>query len=159
MLGNEDVEDVITLPSANLEWTIMCAECNELSANFSCQGVFYCEGCWKTAAEAGRVQEDSKSVLGLCIECGYQIGTRHCNDCDDDYCDSCYASKHRRGRRMHHTWEPLVEMCTLCRPELTAVAARAVLAASMASTHRDRERARHDARRCCYTPYARQQSI
>ena len=126
MLGNEDVEDVITLPSANLEWTIMCAECNELSANFSSQGVFYCEGCWKTAAEAGRVQEDSKSVLGLCIECGYQIGTRHCNDCDDDYCDSCYASKHRRGRRMHHTWEPLVEMCTLCRPELTAVAARAV---------------------------------
>ena len=126
MLGDDDVEDVITLPSANLEWTVFCEQCNELSANFYSDGAFFCESCWNQASEANEVDQKPKAVLSLCIECGYQIGTRHCNECDDDYCDSCYASKHRRGRRMHHTWDALVEMCPLCRPKLTAVAARVV---------------------------------
>eukprot|EP00730_Choanoeca_flexa_P015459 TRINITY_DN7102_c0_g1_i2.p1 TRINITY_DN7102_c0_g1~~TRINITY_DN7102_c0_g1_i2.p1 ORF type:complete len:925 (+),score=196.84 TRINITY_DN7102_c0_g1_i2:56-2830(+) len=48
---------------------------------------------------------------GACIECEERAATRICDQCQDEYCDACFASLHRRGKRKEHTYtakEPVV---------------------------------------------------
>lgn len=129
LLGDKDVDDTIVLPDRNLEWTVLCGKCNILSANFSCNALsthfgcpsFFCESC----LQGEKIFEEvEKAKIQLCVECGYQIASRRCEQCSDDYCDSCFASKHRRGRLMHHSWLPHVQMCEYCYPAVTATSAR-----------------------------------
>ena len=49
-----------------------------------------------------------------CIECGYQVSSRLCNQCGDHFCDSCFYVKHRHGRMRLHTWEEIIPMCDVC---------------------------------------------
>ena len=39
---------------------------------------------------------------------------KHCKQCGDNFCVSCFAYLHRKGRLRRHTFEPLVAMCHDC---------------------------------------------
>ena len=70
--------------------------------------------------------EDSVAAPGACIECEGRwaswmilyIKTKpnlvdqpaqlHCTSCEDDYCQVCYDSQHRKGNRKRHATTPLV---------------------------------------------------
>ncbi|EGG15843.1 hypothetical protein DFA_09512 [Cavenderia fasciculata] len=47
------------------------------------------------------IEED---VKGMCIECTDQPATIHCDQCNDDLCEVCGYSLHRRGGRKNHTF-------------------------------------------------------
>lgn len=126
LLGTEDVDDTITLPSQGLEWTVLCGKCTHLSANVYCNANFFCDECFEKKEDSGEMKGMERARLDMCIECGYQIATRRCEQCNDDYCDSCFASKHRRGRLMHHSWKGHVKMCEYCHPTVTATSVRIV---------------------------------
>ena len=50
-----------------------------------------------------REQKELLLVEGNCIECGDQPSIVHCEQCDDDYCQVCFAHQHRKGNRTSHT--------------------------------------------------------
>ena len=52
--------------------------------------------------------------MNICIECKYQIASRICNQCGDDFCDSCYYSRHKLGRMRQHTFTKLIPFCQWC---------------------------------------------
>ncbi|KZT42998.1 hypothetical protein SISSUDRAFT_1040890 [Sistotremastrum suecicum HHB10207 ss-3] len=44
---------------------------------------------------------------GFCVECEDQPAEIRCNTCEDDYCEVCYTSQHRKGNRKRHANTPL----------------------------------------------------
>ena len=39
---------------------------------------------------------------GICIECEDQLATVKCVNCEENYCNICYTSLHRKGSRVNH---------------------------------------------------------
>ena len=50
----------------------------------------------------------------VCVQCEFQVGTRHCFTCRDDYCDSCFEDQHAKGMLQRHDFKRLVQFCTKC---------------------------------------------
>jgi len=50
----------------------------------------------------------SKAVI-YCIECGDQPSDLFYQQCKDYYCEVCFQSLHRRGKRFRHQWKDLKE--------------------------------------------------
>jgi hypothetical protein len=44
------------------------------------------------------------SKASLCSECEYLVATRHCDQCAELYCFSCYQNSHRKGTKASHTY-------------------------------------------------------
>ena len=64
----------------------------------------------------GSDDDDDDDVT--CVECEKVEATRKCVDCDDQYCESCYAHTHATGSRVNHTWEPMGTLkCMECEEE------------------------------------------
>lgn len=56
--------------------------------------------------------ENEETVVGedgdiLCVECEEIEASRHCEQCEDNFCDDCFDEKHAGGKRKHHTWKPM----------------------------------------------------
>lgn len=50
---------------------------------------------------------EAKTITGMCVECGDQPADRFCEQCQDDYCEVCFAAQHKRGMRKKHTVKSL----------------------------------------------------
>mmetsp|Transcript_20794 Transcript_20794/g.29896 ORF Transcript_20794/g.29896 Transcript_20794/m.29896 type:complete len:1152 (-) Transcript_20794:76-3531(-) len=53
------------------------------------------------------IEQDLKKALkarAFCVECEVKVATKRCTDCKDQYCDECFASLHRKGKRKGHGW-------------------------------------------------------
>lgn len=62
-----------------------------------------------TAAEGWDEESvDRPSTEGYCVECEDQPAQIRCDDCQDDYCEVCFAAQHRKGTRRKHISKPLV---------------------------------------------------
>lgn len=59
----------------------------------------------------------------LCVDCEWQLASRRCTECQDAFCDTCFAAAHRSTSRSH-AWTPLVAPCADCGCRAAAVAAR-----------------------------------
>lgn len=60
--------------------------------------------------EALSKAEHDGNVLGedgdiMCVECEAIEASRHCDQCEDNYCDQCYEDLHSAGKRKEHTWQ------------------------------------------------------
>ncbi|CAB1111933.1 unnamed protein product [Ectocarpus sp. CCAP 1310/34] len=59
-------------------------------------------------------------MVPMCHECAeevatdFQVAVKHCQQCGDNFCVSCFAYLHRKGRIRRHTFEPLVGICHDC---------------------------------------------
>lgn len=49
------------------------------------------------------------SSQGMCSECGDQVSSLACEQCEDDFCDVCFKAMHRKGARKVHTTKRLRE--------------------------------------------------
>ncbi|KAL0490091.1 hypothetical protein AKO1_006746 [Acrasis kona] len=61
-------------------------------------------------SEDDAISENFKTVqqsLGLCIECGDQPASLHCEQCADDFCEVCFQAIHKKGGRKTHVTKPL----------------------------------------------------
>eukprot|EP00026_Physarum_polycephalum_P003687 Phypoly_transcript_03700.p1 GENE.Phypoly_transcript_03700~~Phypoly_transcript_03700.p1 ORF type:complete len:686 (+),score=119.73 Phypoly_transcript_03700:176-2233(+) len=47
------------------------------------------------------------SSQGMCAECGDQVSSVACDQCEDEFCDLCYKAMHRKGARKQHTHKRL----------------------------------------------------
>ncbi|KAL4081405.1 hypothetical protein V8B97DRAFT_1863025 [Scleroderma yunnanense] len=64
-----------------------------------------------TAAEGWDEESVNRPTMeGYCIECEDQPAQLHCDGCQDDYCEVCFAAQHRKGTRRKHIAKPLVAM-------------------------------------------------
>lgn len=77
---------------------------------------------------------------GFCVECEERECTKYCVECDDFYCDMCFISQHRKGKRAVHTAKSREEGLRLVgattatpAPEATAEPAPTPASASAAS--------------------------
>ncbi|KAI6034887.1 hypothetical protein F5J12DRAFT_710596 [Pisolithus orientalis] len=62
-----------------------------------------------TAAEGWDEETvDRPTTEGYCVECEDQPAQIRCDDCQDDYCEVCFAAQHRKGTRRKHITKPLV---------------------------------------------------
>ncbi|KAI6135203.1 hypothetical protein EDD17DRAFT_46258 [Pisolithus thermaeus] len=62
-----------------------------------------------TAAEGWDEESvDRPNTEGYCVECEDQPAQVRCDDCQDDYCEVCFAAQHRKGTRRKHISKPLV---------------------------------------------------
>ncbi|CCM00435.1 uncharacterized protein FIBRA_02467 [Fibroporia radiculosa] len=63
----------------------------------------------KDALEGSCDEESHGSIAaqGFCIECEDQPAQLHCDTCQDDYCEVCFAAQHRKGSRKRHATKPL----------------------------------------------------
>ncbi|KAJ3214107.1 hypothetical protein HDU67_002063 [Dinochytrium kinnereticum] len=55
-------------------------------------------------------EDESKeggAAAGFCVECEDTPATVNCNQCQDDFCEVCYISQHRKGSRKRHTTKRL----------------------------------------------------
>lgn len=50
---------------------------------------------------------DDEIPDNMCVECGDQPKTLFCEQCQDDYCDMCFQSQHRKGNRKKHNTKKL----------------------------------------------------
>lgn len=50
---------------------------------------------------------DGPNTAGYCVECEDQPAQIRCDDCQDDYCEVCFAAQHRKGTRRKHVSKPL----------------------------------------------------
>ncbi|KAI6152393.1 hypothetical protein BKA82DRAFT_4328340 [Pisolithus tinctorius] len=61
-----------------------------------------------TAAEGWDEETvDRPTTEGYCVECEDQPAQIRCDDCQDDYCEVCFAAQHRKGTRRKHITKPL----------------------------------------------------
>ncbi|KAI6040452.1 hypothetical protein EDC04DRAFT_2996863 [Pisolithus marmoratus] len=61
-----------------------------------------------TAAEGWDEESVNKPTSeGYCVECEDQPAEVRCDDCQDDYCEVCFAAQHRKGTRKKHVSKPL----------------------------------------------------
>ena len=58
-----------------------------------------------TLANEDTVVDEDGDIL--CVECEDVEASRHCEQCEDNFCDECYDEKHGGGKRQHHTWKPM----------------------------------------------------
>ncbi|KAG9317802.1 hypothetical protein JVU11DRAFT_2025 [Chiua virens] len=61
-----------------------------------------------TAAEGWDEESaDRPTAEGLCVECEDQPAQFSCKECEDEYCEVCFAAQHRKGTRKKHTGTPI----------------------------------------------------
>lgn len=56
-----------------------------------------------TAADASNDDGDDQ----VCVECEEEDARRHCQQCEDVYCDACFEKLHRSRKRETHAWTPM----------------------------------------------------
>jgi hypothetical protein len=54
-------------------------------------------------------QSEEAPMKGLCIECGDQPISLHCEQCADDYCEVCFQALHKRGNRKNHVTKSITK--------------------------------------------------
>ena len=93
------------------EATRLCDQCVDKSGNKK----QYCFGCFHMLHQRDiELRGHTFTIMDAawrprvvkCIECG-EAAALHCKECDDNYCDSCFKSMHRRGNKRHHTSVPI----------------------------------------------------
>ncbi|TFY82704.1 hypothetical protein EWM64_g1302 [Hericium alpestre] len=60
-----------------------------------------------------------EAAAGYCIECEDQPAQVHCETCQDDYCEVCFAAQHRKGSRKRHATKLLAQQPEK-KPKLSA---------------------------------------
>ena len=52
----------------------------------------------------------------VCAQCGFQIGSKWCTLCKDNYCDTCFDDQHLKGNLQTHQdhFEWTVDACEDC---------------------------------------------
>jgi len=50
----------------------------------------------------GQSQQQQQQQVVLCVECGDQPGQKECEDCQETFCEVCFHSIHRTGKRKLH---------------------------------------------------------
>ena len=71
--------------------------------------------CFNNSHKGGVRKSHTKLSLSMCIQCEFQISTKRCEQCEDDFCDSCCKHSHRAGRLRIHTFKWLVVKCENCQ--------------------------------------------
>jgi hypothetical protein len=113
ILGERDVLDPQVLPDKNIEFVVMCANCDKAVAEAFCFpcGDGYCIDCFKSLHRKGRKKEHPQTDIPRCHACLYQAACRRLPDANKtkrisihakkpknapktQFCDSCYD--HRR---------------------------------------------------------------
>ncbi|KAG6373793.1 hypothetical protein JVT61DRAFT_5938 [Boletus reticuloceps] len=57
-----------------------------------------------TTAEGWDEESANRATTeGFCVECEDQPAQLSCKECEDDYCEVCFAAQHRKGTRKKHT--------------------------------------------------------
>jgi hypothetical protein len=82
------------------------------------------------------------SLVGMCVECGDQPADRVCMQCTDDFCEVCYASQHRKGKRQQHKWTALEVHTQEAEPDQVDVASGSHV--SLGEEKRERAQGRMD---------------
>jgi hypothetical protein len=75
--------------------------------------------------DQGDSEQQDQAAEGMCVECGDQPASLFCLQCGDDFCDVCFQSLHRRGKRHAHTTKMLEN------PLMSALAANAATPAAV----------------------------
>lgn len=52
-------------------------------------------------------EDDDDEEDKLCVECEEEDARRHCDQCEDVFCDGCYEKLHRSSKREKHTWKAM----------------------------------------------------
>ena len=112
------------MPEEGRMFQVKCQRCDDATAETwcdTCEDAAFCPDCWNKAHAHGQKYMHRGVEISLCSDCGYQVVTRSCRQCGDEFCDNCFLYAHRRGRRMDHTSKQREGMllCEYCR-EYTA---------------------------------------
>lgn len=114
ILGKSDVVDPQVLPDKNVEFVVVCANCDKSVAESFCFpcGDGYCKDCFATLHRKGKKHEHAQTEIPQCHLCLYQAATRRIKGAlkpkrqtihskgkkerqvKSQFCDSCY--EHRR---------------------------------------------------------------
>lgn len=90
---------------------LKCIQCGEL-ATITCEdcgNYTYCENDF-TKLHLTKDRKSHKYVkypsgCKVCCECENEVAIRHCNQCEDDFCISCFDKLHDRGNRKRHEYD------------------------------------------------------
>jgi hypothetical protein len=119
ILGKSDVADPQVLPDKNVEFVVVCANCDKSVAESFCFpcGDGYCKDCFGTLHRKGKKREHAQTEIPRCHLCLYQAATRRIRGAlkpkrktihnkgkkerqiKSQFCDSCY--EHRRHVEVH----------------------------------------------------------
>ena len=122
ILGQRDVLDPQVLPDKNIEFVVMCANCDKAVAESFCFpcGDGYCVDCFKSLHRKGKKQHHPQTSIPRCHACLYQAASRRLvgankskrksihakepkNAPKTQFCDSCYD--HRRHTELREAEE------------------------------------------------------
>ena len=90
----------------------LCTSCKYQTATRQMVGVgesTLCDTCFINYRISAKSEASCahKKIVCPCSECGEFAARWLCHDCGDDFCHACFGAFHRRGARMHHTYERL----------------------------------------------------
>ena len=141
ILGKNDVLDPQVLPDKNIEFVVMCANCDRAVAESFCFpcGDGYCVDCFQSLHRKGKKKEHPETSIPRCHVCLYQAASRRLvganktkrtsihakkpkNAPKTQFCDSCYGHKHvtdlreaeEKGKQPPPTAEWVVQRCCEC---------------------------------------------
>ena len=76
-------------------------------------GLVYCPSCFEEQHTKGQRRnhvnlginvEEMAGGIRMCISCGCRTAYKHCNQCNEAYCNDCYLRTHSKGARVQHDW-------------------------------------------------------
>uniref|UniRef100_K3X2U5 WW domain-containing protein n=1 Tax=Globisporangium ultimum (strain ATCC 200006 / CBS 805.95 / DAOM BR144) TaxID=431595 RepID=K3X2U5_GLOUD len=90
----------------------------------SAKGCFFCEECFPAAHESAQVAVHVASAslhfragAIMCCDCSARVGTRLCEQCDEEFCSQCFDRIHLQSQKKRdHVWA-LIE---ILKDELTS---------------------------------------
>lgn len=112
-----------------------CIECEARVATRTCDqcGDDFCDDCYASTHAKGKKATHTYHAAAsaaltvaapYCVECEAAQASRTCDQCGDNYCDSCFASTHAKGKKATHTWKPVAgraaPMCVECETKPAA---------------------------------------
>ena len=122
ILGSSDVVDPQVLPDKNVEFVVLCANCDKAVAESFCFpcGDGYCVDCFKSLHRKGKKASHPQTSIPRCHACLYQAASRRLvgankkrlksmhakqqkNAPKTQFCDSCYD--HRRHTELREAEE------------------------------------------------------
>ncbi|KAF1317847.1 Protein abnormal spindle, partial [Globisporangium splendens] len=88
------------------------------------KGCFFCEECFPVVHESAQAAAHIASAslhfrtgAILCCDCSARVGTRLCEQCDEEFCIQCFDRIHLQSQKKHdHVWSPI----EILKDELTS---------------------------------------
>ncbi|CAM9548670.1 unnamed protein product [Pylaiella littoralis] len=124
VLGRFEIPTAVVVPTGEEIMVPMCHECAEdVAAEIcaDCDEDMLCELCARRLHSTGNATTHLRVSIDKCDECSFQVAVKQCKQCGDNFCVSCFAYLHRKGRLRRHTFEPLVAMCHDCEDRAQAL--------------------------------------